>query len=233
MLYYSVTLIHLIKGAFLMHRKLRILFSALIVLALSILPTGVRAQFPTFDVDIVVDGCTIAIIVSSSDNSRDYLVYAYVSDQDDNEVASFEHDGFLPVTFLLTLSQSYSGSLYVDYEVVDFVWDEEEIDVNCTVETPAPATVGVPCGPALIGLGQGLLVRTTPLYWAPRKDAASNIVLQTTPDAKTYRVLGVDSTRSFYKIIIACQTYWVPLDTLVPNPDDVWRSAPLPTQVVN
>jgi hypothetical protein len=46
-------------------------------------------------------------------------------------------------------------------------------------------------------------------------------------------VLGVDSTRSFYKIIIACQTYWVPLDTLVPNPDDVWRSAPLPTQVVN
>jgi len=50
---------------------------------------------------------------------------------------------------------------------------------------------------------------------------------------KTFWALGVDSTRSFYKIIIACQTYWVPLDTLVPNPDDVWRGAPLPTQVVN
>jgi hypothetical protein len=210
--------------------KRRILLGALIVLALSILPISARAQWTTFDVDIVADGCTIAITVSSSDNSRDYLVYAYVSDQDDNEVASFEHDGFLPVTFLLTLSQSYSGSLYVDYEVVDFVWDEEEIDVNCTVETPAPATVGVPCGPTLVGLGQGLLVRATPLYWAPRSNATSTFVVEA---GKTFWVLGVDSTRSFYKIIIACQTYWVPIDTLVPNPDDVWRGAPLPTQVVN
>ena len=94
----------------------------------------------------------------------------------------------------------------------------------------ATSVPAVPCGPALIGLGQGLLVRTTPLYWAPRKDAASNIVLDV---GKTFWVLGVDSTRSFYKIIIACQTYWLPIDALVPNPDDVWRSAPLPTQIVD
>jgi hypothetical protein len=65
--YYSVTLIHLIKGAFLMHWKFRILFSALIVLALSILPTSACAQFSTFGIDIIIGDCTIAITVSSSD----------------------------------------------------------------------------------------------------------------------------------------------------------------------
>ncbi|PJF43426.1 MAG: hypothetical protein CUN50_00445 [Candidatus Thermofonsia Clade 1 bacterium] len=85
----------------------------------------------------------------------------------------------------------------------------------------------------LRGAGQGLLTRPTPLYWAPRPDAASTVVLDTQPDAKTYWVLGVDATRRFYKIIIACNTYWVPVDVLVPNPDNVWRGAPLPTNVVD
>jgi hypothetical protein len=84
----------------------------------------------------------------------------------------------------------------------------------------------------LEGAGQGLLTRPTPLYWAPRPEAASTIVLDVRPDAKTYWVLGIDATRRFYKIIIACGTYWVPVDVLVPNPDNVWRSAPLPTRVV-
>ncbi|MBO9309585.1 MAG: hypothetical protein J7551_07365, partial [Chloroflexi bacterium] len=118
-------------------------------------------------------------------------------------------------------------------------------DTPVPTNTPAPSTPtptptlvmptatvnpGVPCGPALIGLAQGLLVRTTPLYWAPRKDATSTFVVEA---GKTFWVLGVDSTRSFYKIVLACKTYWVPIETLVPNPDDVWRGAPLPTQVVN
>ncbi|MFN7211206.1 MAG: hypothetical protein ACK4P1_12590 [Aggregatilineales bacterium] len=85
----------------------------------------------------------------------------------------------------------------------------------------------------LVGAGQGKLVRATPLYWAPRPEAASKIVIDVTPDAKTYWVLGIDATRRFYKIIIACGTYWVPVDTLIPNPDNVWRSAPLPDRVVD
>ncbi|PJF31174.1 MAG: hypothetical protein CUN51_04705 [Candidatus Thermofonsia Clade 1 bacterium] len=85
----------------------------------------------------------------------------------------------------------------------------------------------------LVGAGQGKLVRPTPLYWAPRPEAASKIVLDVAPDAKTYWVLGVDATRRFYKIVIACGTYWVPVETMIPNPDDVWRSAPLPDRVVD
>ncbi|MDW8300687.1 MAG: hypothetical protein RML95_15250, partial [Anaerolineae bacterium] len=80
---------------------------------------------------------------------------------------------------------------------------------------------------------QGKLIRPTPLYWAPRPEAASNITLDIVPDAKTYYVLGVDKTRRFYKIVIACGTYWVPVETMIPNPDNVWRSAPLPTNVVD
>ncbi|MFQ3535448.1 MAG: hypothetical protein SNJ58_06190 [Aggregatilineales bacterium] len=85
----------------------------------------------------------------------------------------------------------------------------------------------------LLGAGQGKLIRPTPLYWAPRPDAVSTIVIDVAPDAKTYWVLGLDASRRFYKIIIACGTYWVPVDALIPNPDDVWRSAPLPDRIVN
>lgn len=210
---------------------LHVLLSMLAILTLSVFPT--TAQSTEFFVDINVDGCIVAIAFDSSNNSRDYNVSIQLSYGDTGLITYFGEDIFFPTTLLLSLSYSYTGTVLVYYEVVDFFWDEEEVWVDCSVDVTAPATTSLPCGPALVGVSQGLLVRATPLYWAPRQDAASNVVLQTTPDAKTYWVLGMDSTRSFYKIVIACKTYWVPVDTLAPNPDDVWRGTPLPTQIVN
>lgn len=210
----------------------RPIVGVLLTLLLLASPLGASAQgWPTFDISVEADGCAIVIEVTSSNTSRDFGVNIYISDGDGNELYSDSYDGFLPVTFFVTLLQSYSGTAYAAYEVVDFTLGEVEIEVNCLAQQ-VQASAGAPCGLPLAGVGQGLLVRPTPLYWAPRQNAASDVILETKPDAKTYWVLGVDGTRSFYKILIACKAYWVPIDTLVPNPDNVWRSAPLPTRIV-
>lgn len=212
----------------------RLLLGALVLAALLVFPINAQAQMTTFDITAVVNGCTIEITVNSSNTSRDYRVILEILDEDSDTLYRIEdEEAYLPKTYSVTLTQSYSGTITIEYEVVDFVSGDIEEEVNCTVQAPLPVTVGVPCGPALTGVGQGLLVRPTPLYWAPRQNAASTIILDTVPNAKTYWVLGMDSTRSFYKIVIACKTYWVPADTLVPNPDNVWRSAPLPTRIVD
>lgn len=75
----------------------------------------------------------------------------------------------------------------------------------------------------------GLFVADASLYWAP----GSLIMPQTTIEAgNTARVLGMDQSRQFYKIIWNCQKLWVPVSTMGPNPDAVWNSTPLPTTVV-
>lgn len=215
-----------------MKRFLSDLLGALLLATLVALPTRASAQMSSFDFSVEVSGCTVTVSVSGG-TSREYVVNVQVYDSDLDELYSASYDGFLPVTLSIPFTQSYSGTIYVYYEVADFAWGQVEREINCVVAAAPSQSEGVPCGPTLIGIGQGLLVRPTPLYWAPRQNAASTIILQTTPDAKTYWVLGIDSTRSFYKIVIACKTYWVPADTLVPNPDGVWRGAPLPTRIVD
>jgi hypothetical protein len=216
-----------------MKRLFHSLLNTLIVLAFMGAQSSAKAQ-TSFDISVDVDGCVIMVTVESSDTSRDFLVNVNVYDDSWNLLYSDSYDGFLPVTRSIVFTQSYSGTVYVEYEVSDFILGEAEREMDCTVQAMAPAqTQGTPCGPALTGIGQGLLVRPTPLYWAPRQNAASNVILDVAPNAKTYWVLGMDATRSFYKIVIACKTYWVPLDTLVPNPDNIWRGAPLPTRIVD
>jgi hypothetical protein len=47
------------------------------------------------------------------------------------------------------------------------------------------------------------------------------------------RVIGVDESGVYAKIIWVCDTYWVPASTLGPNYDFPWNGAPLPTVVVD
>lgn len=214
-----------------MKRSFYGLLGALLVALLLVAPHAASAQ-TSFDFSIAVQGCVVTVAVDSSNTSRDFLVNVIIYDSDWEELYSVSYDGFLPIVLSIPFTQSYSGTIYIEYEVSDFAWGEETAEMDCVVQD-VPLAESVPCGPALTGIGQGLLVRPTPLYWAPRQNAASNIILDVAPNAKTYWVLGMDATRSFYKIVIACKTYWVPLDTLVPNPDNVWRGAPLPTRIVD
>lgn len=47
------------------------------------------------------------------------------------------------------------------------------------------------------------------------------------------RVIGMDASGQYYKILWVCDFVWVPASTIGPNYDDVWHGAPLPTAVVD
>lgn len=48
----------------------------------------------------------------------------------------------------------------------------------------------------------------------------------------TYWIVGVDEAAEYYKIIIACEFVWVPVENMGPNYDSVWQGRALPTNVV-
>jgi hypothetical protein len=74
----------------------------------------------------------------------------------------------------------------------------------------------------------GSFVSTTNGYWAPG-EMSPDVVIEA---GKTAWVLGVDESGAYYKIIWACSTLWVPVETMGPNFDNVWNGTPLPTAVV-
>ena len=76
----------------------------------------------------------------------------------------------------------------------------------------------------------GTFTQTTPVYWQPSADSASNVVLEA---GKSYWVLGVDASGGYYRIVIGCSLVWVPVGAIGPNYDDVWGGRPLPTNVVS
>ncbi len=75
----------------------------------------------------------------------------------------------------------------------------------------------------------GTFVADAPVYWEPGELTSP---LVTIPAGNSARVIGLDSTGEYYKIIWVCDYVWVPRATLGPNYDAVWNGAPLPTAVV-
>jgi hypothetical protein len=67
------------------------------------------------------------------------------------------------------------------------------------------------------------------IYYAPGEMVSPAQVIEA---GNTARVLGVDATGQYYKIIWGCQYVWVPVETMGPNYDEVWNGQPLPTDVV-
>jgi len=52
-------------------------------------------------------------------------------------------------------------------------------------------------------------------------------------NAGTYYVLGTDESLAYYKIVLACEYLWVPVETMGVNFDAVWQGRPLPTDIVS
>jgi hypothetical protein len=75
----------------------------------------------------------------------------------------------------------------------------------------------------------GLFTSNATVYWAPESGAATPLTISA---GKTYRVTGQDATGQFRQIILECQFVWVPFNTVGPDPEPLWGSAPLPTTVV-
>lgn len=89
---------------------------------------------------------------------------------------------------------------------------------GCDVLLPIPATA--------VG---GSFVADAPVYWKPGELTSP---LVTIAAGNTARVIGLDASGQYYKIIWGCDFVWVPKATLGPNYDAVWNGAPLPTAVV-
>ncbi len=106
----------------------------------------------------------------------------------------------------------------------------EQVDFVATGECP-----GLPyfAGPDLVPIPEhavgGAFVTDTPIYFAPEPGAATDIVME---QGKTVWVYGLDESRRFYQVMLAGKLFWVPVDTIGPNYDEVWRGTPLPTVVV-
>ena len=103
-------------------------------------------------------------------------------------------------------------------EVVD-IW-------STTGAGPVPGLDMVPIPDTAV---VGSFVATTQVYFAPEAGATSDIVMEA---GKTAWVYGVDASGAFYQVMLSGQFFWVPVETMGPNYDEVWNGTPLPTGVV-
>jgi hypothetical protein len=87
---------------------------------------------------------------------------------------------------------------------------------------PGPDMVPIPEGSAV-----GLFVADTPAYWAPGLDFITSPPVMFKAGQTVWVTGATDS--GFYEILLAGQTLWVPQEVMAPNPDAVWRNAPLPS----
>lgn len=90
---------------------------------------------------------------------------------------------------------------------------------------PGPDMVNIPSTAVV-----GAVLTTTPIYFAPQDDAATPLLLVA---GKTAWVFGVDASGEFYKLVMGGKFFWVPVETMGPNYDNVWQGRPLPTEVVS
>lgn len=97
----------------------------------------------------------------------------------------------------------------------------------CPTAKPGPGPDMVPIPYTAV---VGKFLSYTPLYFAPIEGATSG---QYTMNAgQSLYVFGVDESGKFYKVLMSGQFFWVPVESMGPNYDDVWQGWPLPTDVV-
>lgn len=129
-----------------------------------------------------------------------------------------------PITLTVTTYNQpnfLGGVSYVD----TMTWDcTTGLEVAPAVKAGCDVLMNIPAG--TVG---GTFVANAQAYWAPGKLTAPVVTIAA---GKSARVIGLDESGQYYKIIWNCDYLWVLKDTLGPNYDNVWHGAPLPTTVV-
>jgi hypothetical protein len=114
------------------------------------------------------------------------------------------------------------GGAWETSDTIMYYCDTGEI---FSAPAPGPDMVALPAQAVV-----GQFVKSTPIYFAPSADAAHpSMVMEA---GKTLWVLGVDASGGFFKVLLSGQPFWVPVDSMGPNYDDVWNGTPLPGTVV-
>ncbi|HEX3051601.1 MAG TPA: hypothetical protein VHP83_13150 [Aggregatilineaceae bacterium] len=114
---------------------------------------------------------------------------------------------------------SWEGNGYAEQIIYSTSYDCPTIPTFAgedQVEIPSQAAVGQ-------------ILSDTPVYSAPKMDAASTTVLTA---GKTIWIYGLDESGQFYRGMMAGRFFWVPANLVGPNYDKVWNGRALPTNVV-
>ena len=97
----------------------------------------------------------------------------------------------------------------------------------------APESVPV-AGPDMVYIPETAVVGTftanTALYFDANAECASAHQMS---EGQTLWVLGINEAGTFYQVLLSGQTYWVPVNNIGPNYDNVWHGTPLPTVIVD
>jgi hypothetical protein len=212
-------------------RRMWIVFSLVAVLAFGLAASTTDSLAAGSPTNPIITGghCTVTIEFDAA-----ALVPYQVVILDDN-VVIFDETA-QPAAVGETLIFVYTGTevgtaapgigIYI-YENGTSVFDVDPytgIDGNCQ---QASCEASLPSGSVVV-----FFLSSTMSYWAPRLDATTGVILDLTSGSKSYWVLGQDESHSFYKIALACDYLWVPVEAMGPNYDAVWNGTPLPSRVV-
>lgn len=121
---------------------------------------------------------------------------------------------FNPITFTLT---SLAGNEL-----------PEQVDYVQQGSCEGLPNYGNVCLPLTAGAVVGDMPFDTQAFYEPGKQANDVVV-----NAGTYWVLGADESGQYYKILLACQYLWVPVDSMQPSFQPPWQGQPLPTTLVD
>ncbi|MBP8973498.1 MAG: hypothetical protein KBH93_06440 [Anaerolineae bacterium] len=173
--------------------------------------------------NITSEGGTYSIGPSGSDQSYSGLWDMYTATLNAQNQWWKKHTiykGATPDTGVDVWTQiTYDCTGKSDGQLAEITVTSGAAEPGCDALLPIPATA--------VG---GTFVADAPVYWAPGQLTSP---LVTITAGNSARVIGVDASGQYYKIIWVCDFVWVPVGTIGPNYDDVWHGAPLPTAVVD
>ena len=158
-----------------------------------------------FDIDFVINGSTEA-----SGRYPGTVVYVVPADRADVTYFRVSVDGTADAAATFNVECAPASDPDLEPELVALP--------GCDVLMPIPETA--------VG---GTFVADAPIHWTPGELTSP---LLTIAAGNSARVLGLDTSGQYYKIIWVCDYVWVPKATLGPNYDAVWNGASLPTAVV-
>jgi hypothetical protein len=185
------------------------------------------------------DGCVLTIVFTVDDAGSYQLTIFDDGNIEDEQVFSASTGQTITATHVIDyfVLQGAAGiGVYITTPGATSTYDfVDPYDVPSDVQQQCAEIGGTAAQPECLPLTDnavvGRVLSTTPAYWAPGK-VAPGVTINPfiTP---TLWVLGVDESGEFYKVLLACQYLWLPVDTMGPNPDSVWQGRLLPTTVVS
>ena len=94
---------------------------------------------------------------------------------------------------------------------------------EASADVPGPDMVYIPPSAVV-----GRFLVDTPIYTMPDPSAATTPIMTAGMSAWVY---GVDPSGHYYLVMFAGSFFWVPVETMGPNYDDVWNGRPLPNNI--